>query len=318
MPESAVADRTWRQTGLLGDVALIGNEPMDARQDGAGRAAGRTGPRPRRVIALVLASLLLLPATGHAQTDAGDPLESFNRGVFQVNLFLDELILEPVALGYRLVTPGIVRTGVRNFLDNLSAPLVAANDLLQGEPQRATDTIGRFMLNTIMGVGGLVDVGGMLGMPERHFEDFGQTLAVYGVGSGPYLLLPLLGPSNPRDAAGRVVGFFTDPFGLFTPTDISIARAGADVLSFREANIENIEELRRTSLDFYAATRTLAQQYRANEIRNGAPAPLDDIYDEDIYDEGLYDDDGDLEDPAAAPGIFEDPALEDPADDGGG
>jgi phospholipid-binding lipoprotein MlaA len=165
------------------------------------------------------------------------------------------------------------------------------------------------MFNTIMGVGGLIDVGGMLGMPERHSEDFGQTLAVYGVGSGPYLMLPFLGPSNARDTVGQVVDLAFDPLTLFgavdvgiflVPSEVGLARTGAEALSFREQNIENIDELRRSSIDEYAAVRTLYGQFRASEIRNGAPAELD-----DIYDEGLYEDpDAPLEeseDPAAAP-----------------
>ncbi|MGI9509071.1 MAG: MlaA family lipoprotein [Geminicoccaceae bacterium] len=257
---------------------------------------------------LTMLTLALTVALGFssplgAQPKTGDPLETFNRGSFEVNLFLDRLLLRPLAETYRLVTPSFFRTGVSNFLYNLKTPVTVANSFLQGEPHRATETLGRFMFNTILGFGGLVDIGGMLGMPERHTEDFGQTLAVYGVGSGPYLMLPLLGPSNPRDLTGMVVDFVFDPLTFLAPTDVALARRGVAVLSFREENIETIDELERTSIDFYAATRTLAQQYRASEIRNGAPAPLDDIYDEDIYDEDIYDEgvlDEDFDD-------FEDP-----------
>lgn len=247
---------------------------------------------------LTAAMIIVSSAPLGAQPSAGDPLESFNRGSFSFNLALDRYLLEPVAKGYRFVTPSFVRTGVTNFLYNLKTPVVVANDLLQGEPRRATESVGRFMFNTILGVGGLVDVGGLLGMPERHFEDFGQTLAVYGVGSGPYIMVPLLGPSNPRDLVGTVVDFAFDPLTFIAPTSVSLGRRGASIVSFREANIETIDELQRTSLDFYAATRTLAQQLRDTEIRNGAAAPLEDIYDESIFDEDIDD-------------------LEDPEDDGG-
>lgn len=253
-----------------------------------------------RYIIALLALVLTLGATAplSAQPSAGDPLESFNRGSFQFNLFLDRLLLEPAAKTYRLVTPTFVRNGVSNFLFNLKTPVTVANDLLQGEPRRATESVGRFMFNTILGFGGLVDVGGRLGMPERHSEDFGQTLAVYGVDSGPYIMVPLLGPSNPRDLAGLVVDFAFDPFTFFVPTEGSLARRGASVLSFREQNIESIDELERTSIDFYAATRTLSQQLRDSEIRNGAPPPLDDAYGDDIYDESIFDEDiDDFEDP---------------------
>ena len=244
-----------------------------------------------------------------AQEDQNDPIEPVNRAVFQVNRVLDGLILEPAARMYRMATPQFVRTGVTNFLANLRTPVVFINDVLQGEPHRAELTLGRFMFNTIMGVGGLIDVGGMLGMPERHSEDFGQTLAVYGVGSGPYLMLPLLGPSNARDTVGQVVDLAFDPLTLFgavdvgvflVPSEVGLARTGAEALSFREQNIENIDELRRSSIDEYAAVRTLYGQFRASEIRNGAPADLEDIYDEDLYDEPDAQSQG-MEDPYADP-----------------
>jgi len=251
-------------------------------------AGGSRGPQLRRCRTALAGGLLLavLAAGGpaRAQADDDDPLEPMNRVFFEFNLIMDGLLLEPLARIYRGVAPQFLRDAVNNFLDNLNTPVVLANDILQGEPYRAERTLGRFMLNTIMGAGGLVDVGGLLGMPERHNEDFGQTLAIYGVGEGPYLVLPLLGPSNPRDAFGFVVDFAFDPMTYVAPRDIALARFGTDLLAFREQNIEAIDELKRSSIDLYAATRTLARQLRASEIRNGAPAPLDDIYDEDLYD----------------------------------
>lgn len=234
---------------------------------------------------------LVVAAPASAQQGSGDPLETFNRGSFAFNLALDKYLLKPLAQTYRFVTPGFVRTGVTNALDNLKTPVTVANDLLQGEPRRATESVGRFMFNTILGFGGVVDVGGMLGMPERHEEDFGQTLATYGVGTGPYIMVPFLGPSNPRDLVGTVVDFAFDPFTYVAPTSASLGRRGASIVSLREANIETFEELQRTSIDFYAATRTLSQQLRDTQIRNGASAPADELYDEDIYDESIFDED---------------------------
>jgi phospholipid-binding lipoprotein MlaA len=254
------------------------------------------GRQPRRRAALAaVAVLAVLASSGptRAQDNENDPLEPVNRAVFEVNRILDGMFLEPAARIYRYVTPQFFRDAMINFLDNLKTPVVLANDIFQGEPYRAEKTLGRFMLNTIMGVGGLVDVGGLLGMPERHSEDFGQTLAVYGVGAGPYLMLPFFGPSNPRDAMGMVVDVFLDPLnyvgptgiGFFAaPTEVGLARLSAEALTQREQNIEAFDEVKRSSIDLYAATRTLARQLRASEIRNGAPPPLDDIYDEDIYD----------------------------------
>jgi phospholipid-binding lipoprotein MlaA len=278
-----------------------------------GRAgAGTPGATAMRKLASISFVLLLLQGCASAPTGApydDDPLEPMNRAIFGFNNTLDGLILEPAARMYRFAFPQLARDGIANFLDNLRTPVVLANDLMQGEFQRAEMTLGRFMLNTVLGVGGIIDVGGMVGMPERHSEDFGQTLAVYGAGSGPYLVLPLLGPSNPRDAAGLLVDALIDPFSILfadaVPLEARLAQRGAMMLRFREENLETIEELKRTSIDYYAATRTLVQQLRANEIRNGAPPPLDDIYDEDIYDEDIYDEG--LDDPeqpgddAAAP-----------------
>jgi phospholipid-binding lipoprotein MlaA len=254
--------------------------------------------------------LVLLVAPALAQEDPSDPLEPLNRGIFQVNRVLDGLVLEPAAHIYRMATPQFFRTGVSNFLANLSTPVVLANDLLQGEFERAELTLGRFMMNTILGLGGVIDVGGKLGMPDRHYEDFGQTLAVYGVGSGPFLMLPLLGPSNARDAVGRVVDLAFDPFSVvavaepgLVSTEVAVARRSAEVVSFREQTIEEFDELERSSIDLYAAVRTLYGQFRANEIRNGGVPDIDDIYDEGLYDdpEALDDDPADIyEDPEAA------------------
>jgi phospholipid-binding lipoprotein MlaA len=265
-------------------------------------------PVVRRAYAAFLV-LVLLVTPALAQEEPRDPLEPLNRGIFQFNRVLDGLLLEPAALMYRAATPQFFRTGVSNFLANLTTPVVLANDLLQGEFARAELTLGRFMMNTILGLGGVIDVGDKLGMPDRHYEDFGQTLAVYGVGSGPFLMLPLFGPSNGRDAIGRVVDIAFDPFSVLdladvglVSTEVGLARRGAEFLSFREANIEQIDELERSSIDLYAAVRTLYGQFRANEIRNGAVGEVD-----DIYDEGLYEDPEALEEDPAD--VYEDPAA---------
>jgi phospholipid-binding lipoprotein MlaA len=284
----------------------------------AGGAAGRPWLGWLHGAAVALG---LLAAPALAQDEQNDPLEPFNRGVFQFNRVVDGLVLEPAARIYRMVTPQFFRTGVTNFLANLSTPVVLANDLLQGEFQRAELTLGRFMMNTILGLGGVIDVGDKLGMPDRHYEDFGQTLAVRGVGSGPYLMLPLLGPSNGRDAVGRVVDLAFDPLTVMgvagvgivsEPTELGLARTGAQAVSLREANIEQVEELERSSIDLYAAVRTFYYQYRDNQIRNGVPADIDDIYDENLYE----DPEASLDDPDEAPledpeGVYEDPETPD-------
>jgi phospholipid-binding lipoprotein MlaA len=272
-------NEVWQEAGLSRSARAV---------------AGGTGRPWVRWLRGAVMALGLLAAPALAQDEQNDPLEPLNRGIFQVNRVLDGLLLEPAARIYRMVTPQFFRTGVTNFLANLSTPVVLANDLLQGEFQRAELTLGRFMMNTILGLGGVVDVGGKLGMPARHYEDFGQTLAVHGVGPGPYLMLPLLGPSNGRDAVGRVVDLAFDPLTvlgaadvgiLLEPSEVGLARTGAEALSTREANLEQVDELERSSIDLYAAVRTFYYQYRENQIRNGVPADIDDIYDEDLYED---------------------------------
>jgi len=258
------------------------------------------GARPAACLALALTVGLASTQAG-AQEETNDPLEPFNRAMFAVNDTLDQMLLEPLAMGYRWAVPELAKKGVSNVLDNLRGPITLIHDLLQAEWDRARITGGRFMLNSIVGLGGIFDVATWAGMEDGHDEDLGQTLAVWGVPDGPYLMLPLLGPSNPRDAIGRVGDLFLDPFSIIdTPIEFAIGRVSGTVVTFREQNLETISELRRSSLDYYATTRTLGRQVRASEIRNGQPADFGDIYDESLYDEP---------DPADDP--FADPAAPD-------
>jgi phospholipid-binding lipoprotein MlaA len=156
-------------------------------------------------------------------------------------------------------------------LDNLSSPVVFTNDVLQGEPERAGTTLARAIVNTSVGIGGLFEVAEGWGLP-KHREDFGQTLAVWGVGEGAYLIVPLLGPSNTRDLFGFGVDFIIDP--LFhvrwgNKRYIPWTRFGVNLIDLRSRNIETVDDVERTSADFYAATRGLYRQNRINEINNG-------------------------------------------------
>lgn len=200
-----------------------------------------------------------------------DPLEPANRVSYEVHDAIDRAVLEPAARGYRAVVPAPVRTGIGNALANLRSPVTLLNDLLQGEGERARITLGRFMVNTVLGLGGVFDLGRTWGVPG-HTEDFGQTLAVWGVGEGPYLFVPLLGPSNPRDLAGTAVDFAADPVGYFGQGAIVDAlnwtRVGLTVLDTREGLIETVDGLRQGSLDPYATIRSGYRQRRAAQIRN--------------------------------------------------
>lgn len=239
----------------------------------------------RAAILLSLSAMLSLGGCATRPTDPeelaayrelNDPVEPLNRAVFQFNEVVDVALLRPIAIGYRAVTPRGVRTGIRNFLDNLQEPVILLNSLLQGEWVRARDTSGRFLTNTVLGLGGLIDVATEAGIP-KHTEDFGQTLAVWGVQPGPYVVIPFLGPSGVRDGVGLGVNSLMDPFGVLGGNEIygdyadegPWVRLAVDTIDWRSRNIETIDELRRASLDFYATVRSAYRQRRAAEIANG-------------------------------------------------
>ena len=201
-----------------------------------------------------------------------DPLEGFNRAMFNFTIKADKAVLRPTAFAYRRAVPEGVRIAIRNFLFNLNTPVIFANDVLQGEANRAGVTLLRASVNTTLGVGGLFDVAQRWGY-ERHSEDFGQTLAVWGVGEGFYLFLPILGPGNPRDVFGYAADFAFDPLTYVQWGDeiwVPYTRFGIDLIDVRERNIETLDEIQMNSLDFYASVRSLYRQTRVNEIRNGA------------------------------------------------
>ena len=238
-------------------------------------SVGRMGVFAALLLALTLGACATRPTDpdelAHFK-EINDPLEPMNRLAFRFNEAADTVVLRPLAIGYRAVIPRGVRHSIRNFLNNLRAPVVLLNDLLQGEGLRARDTTGRFMTNTILGLGGVFDVASDAGIPY-HEEDFGQTLAVWGVAPGPYLVLPVFGPSGFRDAVGDGVDTVVDPAGIHIRDEYgwegSAVRYTVDSVDWRAANLEIIDDLKRSSIDFYAATRSAYRQQRNNEIRNG-------------------------------------------------
>jgi phospholipid-binding lipoprotein MlaA len=201
-----------------------------------------------------------------------DPIEPFNRKMYAVHQGIDRVILRPVAVAYRDVVPQPLRTGIRNVLGNLRTPVILANDMLQGEPRRAGDTLGRFLINSTLGLGGIFDVAGNQFGVKGHSEDYGQTLAVWGVGEGAYLFIPVLGPSNPRDLTGFGLGIASDPLtwvGQGVAVDVLTGiRAGVTVVDTRESLIEVIDIVNTESLDSYATLRSAYRQRRNAEIRN--------------------------------------------------
>lgn len=235
----------------------------------------------RAIVAAVLVGVLL---TGCASTRAvegpqeiNDPFERFNRAMFNTTLAIDKVVLRPTAIVYRAVFPQPIRDGVRNFLNNLDSPVILTNDLLQGELARAKVTLVRTVVNTTVGIGGLFDVADRWGFP-RHREDFGQTLATLGIGEGPYLFIPLFGPANPRDLFGYGADLFFQPLTYVQWGDewyVPYVRSGVDLIDLRARNIETLDEIEQTSLDYYASVRSLYRQSRNNEINNGASAVED-------------------------------------------
>ena len=219
------------------------------------------------------------PPTEDAEATAAfrkinDPLEPLNRAILEFNLVLDKAVLKPVAYAYRQCVPAPLRENVRNFLSNLGSPVTFANDLMQGELDRAGTVMVRFAMNSSMGVFGINDVATEFGIPE-HEEDFGQTLAIWSVGAGPYLMLPILGPTNLRDGVGMSVDSVIDPFPYLTSGEFRLGAAAGRAVDFRARNYDQLNELEERSLDFYAAVRSLYRQRRADMIWNGAPGDPD-------------------------------------------
>lgn len=217
-------------------------------------------------LASIIASAMLLTAcTTH--TNDEDPLEGFNRGMYQFNTVLDKGIFRPIAKGYRYITPTGIRSRIGNMSDNLREPVNMLNAFLQGDFDQGMVSFWRFMINTTIGIGGMNDVAKTAGLRERR-EDFGQTLSVWGVDSGPYIVLPILGPSNGRDFAGTIVDWFTTPWPYYLETDDTIYLALAQGLVERERLIDPMDDIYETSLDPYATFRSVYDQYRDAAIKN--------------------------------------------------
>ena len=223
---------------------------------------------PGRVALLVLACAAAGCAHRPAD-DPADPLEPVNRVVYTFNETADRYVLRPVAKGYDTVTPSFLRTGVRNFLDNLFYPTVIANDLLQLKGQMFAQDLSRFVINTTFGLVGVIDVATPTGLP-RNDEDFGQTLGYWGVGEGWYLMLPLLGPSNNRDFVGRSVDAFTSPLYYVENSTTTIPLSVLNVVSDR-ADLLKADRMLEGQLDRYVFVRTIYLQHRQAKVYDGNP-----------------------------------------------
>ncbi len=219
--------------------------------------------------------------------DVNDPFEPVNRVIFEFNVGLDKALLRPTAIAYREVLPLGARRSVTDFLDNLETPVVLLNDILQFKLNRAGITISRFAINTTIGFFGFFDPAEELGL-ARHDEDFAQTLGYWGIPEGPYLMWPLLGPLPPRDAVGFVVDRLTNPVDYALRDELVIDGAifATDLVDVRHQVIDEIDELERTSVDYYAAVRSLYRQSINDEIRDGA-ADFNQLPDFDFPDDDM-------------------------------
>ena len=225
----------------------------------------------------LLILLLSFPIFGE---EINDPFEDLNRDIFIFNEKLDEKLLKPAALTYRKVTPQFARTGVTNFFNNLEEIDTTINQVLQGEIKYAFNDAGRFVINSTIGLLGLIDVASKMGL-ERHEEDFGQTLGVWGFDSGPYIMIPFLGPSNPRDLLSRPISSFLSGTFAMEDNDVKITLVGIDALETRERLLD-AETL--IIGDKYIFVKDAYVQSREYEINNGSSEDdefLDDM--EDIF-----------------------------------
>ena len=270
-------------------VATRRNDWRIGKDAGADRVRGRG-----RWIGIALCAIAVAGCAGPRDEQVYDPFEDVNRAVFAGNEFIDDILLRPVAEVYRDYFPPPLQNRVRDMLRHLRSPLIFANELLQGDFEGAGNVASRFFINSVAGIGGFVDVANHngQGIPFEG-EDFGQTLAVWGVDSGPYLVLPILGPSNARDTVGRVVELLADPIGIVaTAYDFeafNYGRLGFTIVDARARVLDDLDALEEQSLDFYVTIRDLYTRMRESEIRDGEM--VDDIVDipdfEDFEDEGV-------------------------------
>lgn len=213
-----------------------------------------------------------------AQPSADDPWESLNRHIYQGNRRLDRYTLKPIARGYQKLLPGALRTGIDNFFVNLRSPWHSINNLLQGDGIESLHEAGRFLANSTFGIGGLIDVATDIGL-EKHKEDFGQTLAVWGVPKGPYVVIPFFGPSTLRDGLAMPLDFMADPLVWYENASVRDKLYILRIINLRERYLD-AEELLDDSFDPYIRLREAYLQNRRYQVYDGNPPMEDDFYEE--------------------------------------
>ncbi len=238
---------------------------------------------------ILLATPVWADSTPQQVVTQKDPWEGYNRWMFNVNLAVDRVTLKPAAKAWKAVMPKPVQQGFGNAIRNISEPWTFGNAVLQGKADSSFRTLGRFLINSTVGLGGLINVAGKWGVKQDE-EDFGQTLAVWGVPSGPYLMLPGFGPSNPRDTIGRVVKFIYEPVDIIIGKEVSaLASYGltaAEVFDVRVQLVDTVDPILEKSDDPYVTTRSAWYQNRPYRILDGkVPVQAaDDPFEEDAGD----------------------------------
>ncbi|RMF67506.1 MAG: VacJ family lipoprotein [Alphaproteobacteria bacterium] len=292
----------------------------EKRQRGASEAFGGGCRHAAGLVAVVTTVLLLAACAGGPKPNAEaaarqkvedarapadsirriDPYESWNRGVFKANMVLDRYVMRPVAWVYRTVLPDFVERMISNGFANAGMPLVFANTLLQGDLKRSGQALGRFLVNSTLGIAGVADPASEMGIPKVD-EDFGQTLAVWGVKEGPYLVLPLLGPSNPRDAVGFAVDAIADPFMIgmdkLDVHNLQLSLSLGNIVEARARHWDDVNTLLEAT-DPYALARSAYRQRRAYLISNGRPEQTEE--EESIFEEDFEEPPPEPEGPSAS------------------
>jgi phospholipid-binding lipoprotein MlaA len=287
MPRPALRPLTLALLLLTTGCASTGPTPDAAEPAGAGTAAASApAPAPPARSAPEEAGVreAAPEAPAAAASDSNDPLEGFNRAMYSFNETVDDYLLKPVARGYRAVLPDPVRARVSSFFDNLLEPMNVINNLLQGKPVRAASDLGRFAVNTTLGLLGLFDVATPMGL-ERHEEDFGQTLAVWGVGEGPYLVLPFLGPSTVRDGLAKPVDWYSKPEAYYDNKGRRNSLLVLEVIDTRQRLLDATDILEQAAgQDPYVFVREGFRQRRRSLVYDGNPPaekPPDLLFEDD-------------------------------------
>ncbi|MBW2540702.1 MAG: VacJ family lipoprotein [Deltaproteobacteria bacterium] len=247
-----------------------------------GFCGGDPAPRTRlaalaAIAAALSAGIACAPVSG--PRDPSDPWERMNRGTFRFNEGLDRWVIEPVAKGVDFALPDPVERSIAKFFVNSRIPIHFGNALLQFKPVSAVEDLARFLVNSTIGFAGFFDPASHIGL-EAHQEDFGQTLGVWGVPAYPYLVLPIFGPSSPRDAVGLAADSFSTVYPWFVPLYVPFAIGVGDRLNWRSLKLDEIASEREAALDYYVAVRNAYLSYRENQVRDQKDEVTDD---EDLY-----------------------------------